>query len=87
MVSTIPDLTEAELIHLRELAQRAVVGGGKLDWGEEEVRQVLVGRLWRTAERHHLTKAEAVRMVYGKIFREPRRCGCPTCKHRRGEHG
>lgn len=83
LITQDPRETVAEHIEtLRGYAARVLTNGGELTDEEMADKTVRFRELVALCDSFNVTKKEMVCLVLKQIMREPKRCGCPTCRAR-----
>jgi len=85
LISKDPKETVAEHIEvLRTYALKALTNGEQLTDEESSDKTTRLHELQALCESFDVTEREMVTLVLKQTMREPKRCGCPTCRSRMG---
>jgi len=85
LISKDPKETVAEHIEvLRSYAFKALTNGEQLTDEESADKATRFLELQALCESFDVTEREMVTLVLRQTMREPKRCGCPTCRSRMG---
>ena len=80
------ELAAEHLTVLRKLAERVLLRDQALDESEQMDVRSRMTELFAIGGSFKLTECELVLLLYKGLFVPPR-CGCPSCRARRGNRG